>query len=231
MVNKKSMPEILEDIKNHYMEMRNIVFKQLEILETCLSGKSFSRELLAELEANEKKLDDFEVSLDHEIINTMALHQPTATDLRFLITILRMTNRLERVGDLILNIVHCLERPGKALPDKYLEIASTMLVIARNMVTKALESFDNKDKDCAIWTIKNDEVVDDLFHKSVKNAVNKLNVDNEVKEMIGELLNMNNVVSAIERIADHATNMAEASVYYLKGIDLRHDHEAGSKEI
>jgi len=225
MSNKKLMPEILSDIKNHYTEMRNIVFRQMEILENIISSRNYTKEFFVEMEDNEKKLDRFEVSIDAEIINVMALHQPTATDLRFLITILRLTNRLERVGDLALNIVHCLERPGNELPEKYTEIATTMLLISNNMVKKALESFDNKDKDSAIWTIKNDEVVDDLFHKSVKNAVNKLTVTDDVKAMVNDLLNMNSVVSSIERIADHATNMAEASVYYLKGIDLRHNLE------
>lgn len=225
MSNKKKMPEILDDIKDHYIKMRNIIFRQMDILETMISNKSDGKELYVEMEKNEDKLDAFEVSIDAEIINVMALHQPTATDLRFLITILRMVNRLERVGDLTLNIVHCLERPGQALSDRYVETASTMLAITNNMVKKALESFDNKDKDCAIWTIKNDQIVDELFHKSVKNAVNKLTVNDDVKVMVNEILNMNNVVSSIERIADHATNMAEASVYYLKGIDLRHNLE------
>jgi len=80
----------------------------------------------------------------------------------------------------------------------------------------------NKDKEYAIWTIQNDSVVDKMNHKLLTKAIDKNEISDEIKQMLLSFTNLRSIISNIERIADHATNIAEASIYSLDGTDIRH---------
>ena len=90
------------------------------------------------------------------------------------------------------------------------------------MVNKALLSFTNDDKEYAIWTIKNDAIVDEINKKMLKKAIKKSSGSDENKQLLMSFINLNGVVANIERIADHATNIAEAAIYSIDGKDIRH---------
>jgi phosphate transport system protein len=91
------------------------------------------------------------------------------------------------------------------------------------MVSKALLSFTMDDKEYAIWTIKNDTVVDEINKKMLKKAIKKSSDNNdENKELFMSFINMTSIVTNIERIAGHATNIAEAAIYSIEGKDIRH---------
>ncbi len=85
-----------------------------------------------------------------------------------------------------------------------------------------LLSFVNTDQDFAIWTIKNDAVVDEMNNKLLVNSISKANVDRKTKDMLLSYIEIKNIITNIERIADHATNIAEATIYSLQGTDVRH---------
>ena len=89
------------------------------------------------------------------------------------------------------------------------------------MVAKSLLSFTNNDKEYAIWTIKNDSVIDELNYKLIKKSILK-DQDEAGKKMMQSFLNIKGIITDIERIADHATNIAEASIYASEGTDIRH---------
>ena len=99
---------------------------------------------------------------------------------------------------------------------------TNMLMNSSNMVTKALLAFSNDDKEYAIWTIKNDAVVDEMNKKMLKKAVKKSTDNDENKQLLMNFINMNGIVTNIERIAGHATNIAEAAIYSIEGKDIRH---------
>jgi phosphate transport system protein len=90
------------------------------------------------------------------------------------------------------------------------------------MVEKALLSFINTDPDFAIWTIKNDSVVDEMNHKLLVSYINKSSLDDETRQTVLRYVELKDMISNIERIADHATNIAEASIYSMQGTDIRH---------
>ena len=90
------------------------------------------------------------------------------------------------------------------------------------MVEKALLSFANDDIEYAIWTIKNEEIVDELNHSFIKNVVKKTYPNEKSQAKLSTFLSMKSIVSNIERIADNATDIAEATVYSLEGKDIRH---------
>jgi phosphate transport system protein len=99
-------------------------------------------------------------------------------------------------------------------------------------VEKSLLSFANNDKDYAVWTIKNDEVVDEMNRKLLINSISKANISKETREMLLSYVDLKNIITNIERIADHATNIAEASIYSMQGTDIRHSwqNDSGSEE-
>ena len=94
-----------------------------------------------------------------------------------------------------------------------------------NMVNKALLAFTNDDKEYAILTIKNDAVVDEINKKMLKKAIKKGSSSDENKQILMSFISLNGMVTNIERIADHATNIAEAAIYSIEGKDIRHKKE------
>lgn len=223
----------IQDVLSHFEDFANLLLHQLDLLEGVLSSgqQTIPKEILKEIKQNEEKLDHFEIKMSQKIINTIVLHQPMATDLRKIIACYRMIVNLERIGDLVYNIVNFVDRIKD--PDIYLnlsDVISNMLISSSSMVKKALLSFTNNDKEYAIWTIKNDSVIDEMNHKLLKKAISRSKMSEETQRMLFSFIGLKGIISNIERIADHATNIAEASIYALEGTDIRHQElEEGKK--
>lgn len=101
-------------------------------------------------------------------------------------------------------------------------VISTMFITASQMVNKSLLSFTQHDKDFATWTIKNDSVVDEINKKMLKNLISKSESFEDSKKALISFITIKEMVDNIERIADHATNIAEAAIYFIEGKDIRH---------
>ena len=221
--------ELFDKINNDFESMSKMVLLQLQNLYEIIGETKI--ELLdvkyQEIYEREKSIDEMEVSISNDIINAFVLEHQAATSLRMLVTIQRMVVNLERVGDLCMNIVEFLRftEDNKSLSEKYFDGISNMLTIAISMVKKSLKSFKKRDKDYAIWTIKNDDIVDDLHRNLLTKIINKTNLKDKTKNLFYEFITMNNIISNIERIGDNASNIAEASIYFLEGIDIRHHNE------
>jgi phosphate transport system protein len=217
--------DAIKAIMSDFEEFANLVLHQLDLLETLIStGETkFPKEKSKELYDNENTLDEMEVKISDKIINTITLYQPVASDIRKIMACYRIIMSLERVGDMVINVLNFVE--SIKTPEVYTklsEVVSNMLIQSANMVNKALLAFTNDDRDYAIWTIKNDAVVDELNKKMLKKAIKKSTSSNADKELLISFINMNSMVSTIERIADQATNIAEAAIYSIEGKDIRH---------
>lgn len=222
---KTKIEEVVQDIVNSYEEMAELVLSQLTLLDKYMSGsiKASLKELKGEIVENEKKIDRMEVVISDKFINSIVLHQPVASDIRKLVSIYRITINLERIGDLVMNIIDSIEAIGETGEYKAMsEVILNMLISGKSMVEKSLLSFANNDKDYAIWTIKNDEIVDDMNRKLLINSISKASISKETREMLLSYVDLKNIITNIERIADHATNIAEASIYSMQGTDIRH---------
>jgi phosphate transport system protein len=222
---KTKIEEVVQDIVNSYEEMAEMVLTQLTLLDKYMSGsiKTSLQELKGEIVETEKKIDRMEVVISDKFINSIVLHQPVASDIRKLVSIYRITINLERIGDLVMNIVGSIEAIKDTVEYKAMsEVILNMLISGKSMVEKSLLSFSNNDKDYAVWTIKNDEVVDDMNRKLLINSISKASVSKETREMLLSYVDLKNIITNIERIADHATNIAEASIYSMQGKDIRH---------
>jgi phosphate transport system protein len=215
----------IQDISRSFQEMADLVLEQLNILEKQIysDNKQEEEEYISRLKKNEKEIDRFEIILSEKSINAIVLYNPVASDIRRLMAVYRMALNLERIGDLVMNIAYTTQSLRKT--DAFItmtEMIRNMLASGMVMVEKSLLSYVNNDIDFAVWTIKNDSVVDDMNQKLLKSTISRARISNKTKEMLLSYADMRNILTNIERIADHATNIAEASIYSMQGTDIRH---------
>jgi phosphate transport system protein len=222
---KTKREESILDIIASFEKMADIILAQLTLLEKYMIEKLESeRQLIAlEIRENENKIDKYEVLISDKFINSIVLYQPVASDIRKIAAIYRMTIDLERIGDRVMNILHSLENIKDSVEYKVMaDVIMVMLVSGISMVEKSLLSFINSDNEYAVWTIKNDEVIDEMNHKLLINSISKANVTEKTREMLLSYIDLKDIITNLERIADHATNIAEASIYSIQGTDIRH---------
>jgi phosphate transport system protein len=222
---KTRREEVIEDIIASFGEMAGLVLQQLTHLEKFMTGcdEKETADLLDVIRENEKKIDKFEVTISDKFINSIVLYQPVASDIRKLVSVYRITINLERIGDQVLNIINSFVSIKESSEYRAMsDVIMNMLISGKSMVEKSLLSFKNDDADYAVWTIKNDEVVDEMNRKLLINSISKARVSSRTREMLLSYVNLKNIITNIERIADHATNIAEASIYSMKGKDIRH---------
>jgi phosphate transport system protein len=217
--------ESINDIVSSFEEMSDLVLAQLSILEKIMANpvNADSEKLMIDIRQNEEKIDKFEVIVSDQIISSIVLYQPVASDIRKIMAIYRMTINLERIGDLILNILYSLEAIRESDEYKAMnEVIMNMLLTGISMVEKSLLSFINRDTEYAIWTIKNDEIVDDMNRKLLLNSIKNAKVSEKTREMLLSYVDLKNIIINLERVADHATNIAEDVIYMCKGKMIRH---------
>jgi phosphate transport system protein len=219
---------IIEDILDRLGIFANLILHQLSILEKILNSGSLkiSEDYLDELILNEEKSDQYEVKLSDKITNAIVLQQPLASDLRKMMACYRIVTNLERIGDSSINMLKSLRRiKNPELYNHLNEVISKMLSVSIEMVQKSILSFTNNDREYALWTIANDDIVDKMSNKLINKIIAKSKLPVESDDLLFSIVHIYSLISNIERIADHATNIAEASIYALEGIDIRHKHE------
>jgi phosphate transport system protein len=217
--------EALSDIVKSLEEMADLVLSQLTLLEKLmtLTDRSEMNDILSSIEENENSIDKYEVIISDKYINSIILYQPVASDIRKLNSVYRISINLERIGDTVLNIIHSIKSiKGTAEYEAMQGVLMNMLVTGVTMVEKSMLSFLNNDDSYAEWTIKNDEVVDEMNRKLLINSVSRAKVNEKTREMLLSYMDLKNIITNMERIADHATNIAESSIYSMQGTDIRH---------
>lgn len=168
---------------------------------------------------NDYKIDEMEVEIEEECLKVMALHQPVAVDLRFIVAVIKINNDLERIGDEAVNIAERVEtlakRKSSAVSFDYTEMAEK----AENMLKMSLDALVNLDVDLAFKVIMKDDEVDRIqsdVYNLTRDAITKSSDD--VAFQINQYL----ISRHLERIADHATNIAEEVIYLIEGEIVRH---------
>jgi phosphate transport system protein len=222
---KTKREESILDIIASFEEMADTILAQLKLLEKFMDEQREEEriKIRSEIRINEDKIDKFEVIVSEKFINSIILYQPVASDIRKLVAISRMSINLERIGDRVINILHSIDNIKNSVEYRAMvEVLNVMLLSGISMVEKSLLSFINNDNEYAVWTIKNDEVVDEMNHKLLINSISKAKVSDKTKEMLLSYIDLKNIITNLERIADHATNIAEASIYSIQGTDIRH---------
>lgn len=215
----------IQKIEKEFEKLANLVLEQLDLLDELVKNKSEKHgiELITQLESNESKIDKHEVQLDDSIIKAIVLYQPMATDLRRLFAIYNMTTNLERVGDLVWKITLLYrDLQNTALLDDSKEALNHMHKITARMVNTALLSFINKDMTGATQTIDSDNNLDELFRKLIKKSLKFSGLPKSTRKTLNDMVDLRVILSSFERIGDHATNIAEASIYAISGSNIKH---------
>ena len=222
---KTKREESILDIIATFEAMADTILAQLKLLERYMDEHREEERVLirSEIKINEDKIDKYEILISEKFINSIILYQPVASDIRKVVAISRMSINLERIGDRVINILNSIDNIKDSVEYKAMvEVLNVMLLSGISMVEKSLLSFINSDNEYAVWTIKNDEVVDDMNSKLLINSISKAKVSDKTKEMLLSYIDLKNIITNLERIADHATNIAEASIYSIQGTDIRH---------
>jgi phosphate transport system protein len=209
----------LNSVSSRVMELGGLVESQIRYAIYALSN--FSTEVADQVIATEDSVDTMEVEIDHELSSIIARRQPTARDLRLLIAISKATANLERVGDeaeKVARMVKSIIQSGAArsLPSSELRMSAEK---ASGMLRKALDSFARLDVQAAVSVLKEDDFIDREFDGFVRKLVTYMIED---PRTISACLDLLFLAKAIERIGDHAKNIAELIIYIVKGTDVRH---------
>lgn len=168
---------------------------------------------------NDRLVNTLDVEIDEESIRLIALRQPKATDLRFITIAMKITTDLERMGDLAVNIAErALELNEEPVLKPYIDIPK-MTEIAQGMTRDALDAFVRKNKKLATDVIMRDDEVDDLKHEVLKELAFFMVQD---PTTVHRAMKVSFVAQYLERIADHATNIAEMVIYLVEGKIIRH---------
>ena len=176
-------------------------------------------ELAEEVIQGDRLIDDKEVEVEEDCLKLLALHQPVATDLRFVIALMKVNNDLERVGDLAGNIASRAKFFAENAHIAFPEQIPTMADSTRTMLRESLNALIHVDTALARKVIRDDELVDDM-HKNIYAVVQDRM--REVPDEIDAQVQLLSVSRYLERIADLATNIAEDVIFMVDGDVVRH---------
>ena len=209
----------LNNISSHVMELGGLVESQIRQAVYALA--QFSPEAAEDVLVTENRVNSFEVEIDREISSTIGRRQPTARDLRLLIAMSKTTANLERVGDEAAKIARMVKSiiesaAPRTLPSNDLRISAEL---ASGLLRKALDSFARLDVSTAVSILREDNQIDQEFDGFVRKLITYMMED---PRTITASLDLLFVAKAIERIGDHAKNIAEFVIYIVKGEDVRH---------
>jgi len=174
------------------------------------------------------QVNALDIEIDEVSIRLIALRQPKAGDLRLLTTAMKITTDLERMGDLAVNIAQrAMELNREPILKEYIDIPK-MREIAQGMTRDALDAFVKRDMKLAKEVIMRDDEIDDLKHKVLSELLFMMT---ENPSIINRAMRITFVAQYLERIADHATNIAEMVLYLIEGKIIRHTDKLPEKEI
>ena len=213
----KKYEEDLRKLREDILYMGGLVEDQIQkAVKSLVDRESDLANIIIERDHEVNRLD---VDIDDLCIRLLALHQPAGRDLRFITTGLKITTDLERIGDMAVNICErALELNQEPQLKPYIDIPR-MARVAERMIRESLDAFVREDTGLALKVCKDDEEVDQLNSQIFREVITY---------MIGDPLTINRAMKLasiskyLERIADHATNIAEMVVFMVKGKSIRH---------
>jgi phosphate transport system protein len=216
----------LELLLNDFELLSKTALIQMQIATKLLEDNSIES-LYEEAESNEIIMDRLEIKVREEVVFTIFQFNPIAADLRKIITYQDITTNLERVGDMLLNIIHFLRKTDLSVHhfEGVKRLIAKMVEYAGEMLRNAVFSFSNKDAHTAYQVIQEDDKVDDLFHQISLSLQETLSGKALSKSEVQSIIHINAISHNLERIGDSATNIAEATIYLTEGKDIRHGNK------
>jgi phosphate transport system protein len=222
----KHLQRDMDNIHRDLLSLSAIVEEMIDKATLSLSMRR--QELAEEVIRTDDVVDQREVKIEEECLKMLALHQPVAIDLRRVATVLKVNNDLERIADLAVNIaersMNIDEYPDFPVP----ETLSHMVAMSTQMVRSALDAFVNLDAVAARRIMYMDDDVDRHNREIISELQSLMQ---ERPDLVPPALHCFSVSRHIERIADHATNIAEDVIYLIEGDIVRHKHATNSPPL
>ena len=215
----KQYDQDLETLRSGVLQMGGLVEAQVRgAIDAFSNGNP---ELIAQVVTNEVRVNEFEVSIDNDCSHIIVRRQPAATDLRMIMAISKTVTDLERIGDEAEKIARMSQQIHKRDRVQVKRFAEVRHVadIAVQMLRQSLDAFARLDPAQAAQVVRQDVAIDDEFRSIVRQLVTFMMED---PRTISTALEIVWIAKAIERIGDHAKNMAEYVIYIVKGTDVRH---------
>ena len=212
----------LSGISTRVLEMGGLVESQ--VAQAIYALTNFSGETASQVLAQEERVNAMEVEIDRDLSTIIARRQPTARDLRLLIAVSKSIANLERVGDEAARIARTVQRlinngvsSRLRLPVADLAFESDLAIA---ILRKALDAFARLDVERALEVLKQDDQIDREFDGLMRKLITYMMAD---PRTISSSIDLVFVAKAIERVGDHAKNLAEVIIYIVKGTDVRHN--------
>ena len=214
--------EELEELRKELLTMAGLV--ELAVHQSVLSLTQRDQDSAQQVLVSEARINQLEIRIDELATRLLALHQPMARDLRFLTAAIKINNDLERMGDLAVNIVERSLSLISQPPVKPMIDIPRMAQLTESMVRNSLDSFVKHDAELARGVLVSDDAVDNLRDSITKELIGFMEKD---PSTVSRALDLILVARNLERIADHATNIAEDVLFLIQGVDVRHHAEEG----
>lgn len=210
----------LQSLKDLALQMGGCVEKALDNACKAITGED--RKAVEEVHRHESRINDLQILIDEAAITVLAKQAPVAKDLRLVIAITKINTDLERMGDQSVNIVHGVRDfhglwPNSQLPPQIHQ----MITGVRQMVQWVLDAFARRDIDLSEKVLKYDDQIDALKDSLIEEMKMKMK---QGEDQIELGLTFIMIAKNLERLADHATNIAEEVIYLTTGNDVRHGH-------
>jgi phosphate transport system protein len=207
----------LDKIKKRILSLGAVVEDRVRMATKAIEDRDAST--AQKIIDSDWEIDELEVEVEEECLKILALHQPVAVDLRFIVTAIKINNDLERIGDQAVNIAERVLNVSKRQDFGFVFDYSTMAEQTEAMLRMSLDALVNLDVDMAFKVITLDDEVDAIkkdAYDRIKRAIR------ENPQRVGHLINLLLISRHLERLADHATNIAEEVIYLIEGEIVRH---------
>ena len=207
----------LEKVKKKILSLGALVEERVYLAIKAIDKKD--SELATEIIKLDYEIDEKEVEVEEDCLKILALYQPVAIDLRFIIAVIKINNDLERIGDEAVNIAERIQSMAKHLISSFNFDYTEMAEITAAMLKQSLDALVNLDIDMAFKVITMDDEVDGIqsnAYSQIKKAMR------EHPAEMTYLINLYLISRHLERVADHATNIAEEVIYLIEGEIMRH---------
>lgn len=210
---------LLEDLRRRAARMASLVEDMVQ--EACESVIDANETLAERVIRRDNDVDTEEVAVESEVIRLMALYQPVGSDLRLLCAILKINNDLERIADCAVNVAERARHMKRGTLAHHRNTITEMGAFVRGMLRNAVQSFTVEDVGMARKAFAEEEHVDALYEQTIKQIVAEGATSSEG---MAARLDVLSVAKNLERIADHATNIAEDVIFLSTGEIVRHGH-------
>ena len=216
----RTVPQVqehLEALKERLLVMGGLAEEQVRLVTAALVERDV--DLASRVQRSDEPLNDLHIEIDQRCVKLLALHQPVAVDLRAVLAAVKINTDLERVGDLAVNVAEAVQRYLLHPPVQALDPIPRMADLAQQMLRDALDAYVRRDVPLAERVLATDDIVDAMKGQVTLDLIPRMQA---LPAAIEPALDLILIARHLERIADHATNIAEDVIFMVTARDVRH---------